>query len=374
MRGCGSDSGQVVAVPAALEAGAAEPSAGGPALVPPGRRLPEARPSAETTQLRGRPSALSVGRLKKRLLKASQLISEKINGIEGTKLDDHFIDMERKIYNTNKAVTEIRLKATEYIQPNPVYRAKLGMLSTVSKIHNQGKALELPQPEGLLGNCMLKYGHELGEDSSFGGALIDMGKAMKLMAEVKESFDINVKETFIDPLQLVHDEDLREIAHHLKRLEGRRLDYDYKRRRVGKIPDDEITQAMEKFEESKDMAERSMFNFLENDVEQVGQLAQFVQAALDYHQQSADILQLLQRKLRVRIAAASSLSRNNFRPRPLRRCPCALNMSAASSSRSKGCWHEMDQAETCSEESGSVQVDAKVMASKSSSIPEDPSL
>ncbi|KAK1327825.1 hypothetical protein QTO34_012733, partial [Cnephaeus nilssonii] len=210
------------------------------------------------------------------------------------------------------------------------------MLSTVSKIHNQGKALEFPQSEGLLGDCMLKYGHELGEDSTFGGALIDMGKAMKLMAEVKESFDINVKETFIDPLQLVHDEDLREIAHHLRRLEGRRLDYDYKRRRVGKIPDDEITQAMEKFEESKDMAERSMFNFLENDVEQVSQLAQFVQAALDYHQQSADILQLLQRKLRVRIAAASSLSRNNFRPQPLRRCPSALNVSAASSSRSKG--------------------------------------
>lgn len=54
--------------------------------------------------------------------------------------------------------------------------------------------------------------------------------------------------------------------HHLKKLEGRRLDFDYKKKRQGKIPDEEIKQAVEKFEESKELAERSMFNFLENDV------------------------------------------------------------------------------------------------------------
>lgn len=56
------------------------------------------------------------------------------------------------------------------------------------------------------------------------------------------------------------------FQHHLRKLEGRRLDYDYKKRRVGKIPEEEIRQAIEKFEESKELAERSMFNFLENDV------------------------------------------------------------------------------------------------------------
>lgn len=54
--------------------------------------------------------------------------------------------------------------------------------------------------------------------------------------------------------------------HHLKKLEGRRLDFDYKKKRQGKIPDEEIRQAVEKFDESKELAERSMFNFLENDV------------------------------------------------------------------------------------------------------------
>ncbi|XP_042098572.1 endophilin-A3 isoform X4 [Ovis aries] len=111
---------------------------------------------------------MSVAGLKKQFHKASQLFSEKISGVEGTKLDDEFLDMERKIDITNKAVAEILSKATEYLQPNPAYRAKLGMLNTVSKIRGQVKTTGYPQTEGLLGDCMLKYGKELGEGSTFG--------------------------------------------------------------------------------------------------------------------------------------------------------------------------------------------------------------
>lgn len=48
------------------------------------------------------------------------------------------------------------------------YRAKLGMLNTVSKIRGQVKTTGYPQTEGLLGDCMLRYGRELGEESNFG--------------------------------------------------------------------------------------------------------------------------------------------------------------------------------------------------------------
>ncbi|XP_031243064.1 endophilin-A3 isoform X3 [Mastomys coucha] len=260
---------------------------------------------------------MSVAGLKKQFHKASQLFSEKISGAEGTKLDEEFLDMEKKIDITSKAVAEILSKATEYLQPNPAYRAKLGMLNTVSKLRGQVKATGYPQTEGLLGDCMLKYGKELGEDSAFGNSLIEVGEALKLMAEVKDSLDINVKQTFIDPLQLLQDKDLKEIGHHLRKLEGRRLDYDYKKRRVGKIPEEEIRQAVEKFEESKELAERSMFNFLENDVEQVSQLAVFVEAALDYHRQSTEILQELQNKLELRIALASKAPKREFMPKPV---------------------------------------------------------
>lgn len=56
------------------------------------------------------------------------------------------------------------------------------------------------------------------------------------------------------------------LQHHLKKLEGRRLDFDYKKKRQGKVTDDEIKQALEKFDDSKEIAEQSMFNLLESDV------------------------------------------------------------------------------------------------------------
>uniref|UniRef100_A0A8B9JZ94 SH3 domain containing GRB2 like 3, endophilin A3 n=1 Tax=Astyanax mexicanus TaxID=7994 RepID=A0A8B9JZ94_ASTMX len=241
----------------------------------------------------------------------------KISGAEGTKLDEDFMEMERKIDVTNKSVFELLTKTTEYLQPNPASRAKLGMLNTMSKIRGQVKTTGYPQTEGLLGDCMLKYGRELGDESTFGAALVDVGEAMKQMGDVKDSLDIGVKQNFIDPLQTLQDKDLKEIGHHLKKLEGRRLDFDYKKKRQGKIPDEEIRQAVEKFEESKELAERSMFNFLENDVEQVSQLASLIEAALEYHRQSYEILEDLNSKLQNRIATANSQPRKEFKPKSI---------------------------------------------------------
>ncbi|XP_060708777.1 endophilin-A3a isoform X2 [Chiloscyllium punctatum] len=240
-----------------------------------------------------------------------------MGGAEGTKLDEDFVEMERKIEATSKAVAEVLSKTTEYLQPNPAYRAKLGMLNTMSKIRGQVKTTGYPQPEGLLGECMLRNGKDLGDDSNFGPALVDVGEALKQMAEVKDSLDIDVKQNFIDPLQILQEKDLKEIGHHLKKLEGRRLDYDYKKKRHGKIPDEEIRQAVDKFEESKELAEISMFNFLENDVEQISQLLALVDAALNYHKESTTILEELHNTLQHRITTASSRPKREFKPKPV---------------------------------------------------------
>ncbi|XP_026169621.1 endophilin-A2-like isoform X2 [Mastacembelus armatus] len=243
-------------------------------------------------------------------------MSEKVGGAEGTKLDEDFKDLERRADVTSKAVVEVINKTSEYLQPNPASRAKLSMLNTVSKIRGQVKSPGYPQPEGLLGECMTKYGRDMGEDTNFGGALIDVGESMKRMAEVKDSLDIDVKQNFIDPLQAVAEKDIKDIQHHLKKLEGRRLDYDYKKKRQGKIHDEEIRQALEKFHESKEMAESSMYNLLETDVEQVSELSSFVESLLQYHRQASQILEELSSKLRERVNDAQNRPRREYTPKP----------------------------------------------------------
>lgn len=244
------------------------------------------------------------------------MMSEKVGGAEGTKLDEDFLKLERKSDITSKAVVEVINKTSEYIQPNPATRAKLTMLNTVSKIRGQEKNTGYPQPEGLLGDCMMKYASEMGNDSNFGGALDDIGKSMKMMAEVKDSLDIDVKHNFLDPLQVVVEKDIKDIQFHLKKLESRRLDYDYKKKRQGKIPDEEIRQSLDKFHESKEMAERSMHSMLETDVEQVSQLKCFVESLLQYHSQAVEILKDLQTTLAQRVDMAASRPRREYTPKP----------------------------------------------------------
>ncbi|KAI4895548.1 hypothetical protein NFI96_022533 [Prochilodus magdalenae] len=225
--------------------------------------------------------------------------------------------MEKKIEITQKLILDLVPKTTEYLQPNPAYRAKLSVLNTVSRIRGQMKTVGYPQTEGILGDCMLRYGSELGYESAFGCSLADMGQALKQMAQVRDCLDVRVKHSFIDPLQALQDKELKEIVYHLRKLEGRRLDFDYKKRRKGKIADYEIKQALEKFAESKELAESSMFNLLQNDVEQVQQLLGLVEAALDYHRQTSLILENLRSSLQNRITDASNRPKKEFQSKSI---------------------------------------------------------
>lgn len=48
------------------------------------------------------------------------------------------------------------------------YRAKFSMLNKVSRIRGNTRPVRYPQTEGILGDCMLIYGADLGVETAFG--------------------------------------------------------------------------------------------------------------------------------------------------------------------------------------------------------------
>uniref|UniRef100_A0A2M4AIF4 Endophilin-A n=1 Tax=Anopheles triannulatus TaxID=58253 RepID=A0A2M4AIF4_9DIPT len=258
--------------------------------------------------------------LKKQINKANQYVTEKMGGAEGTKLDLDFMEMERKTDVTVELVEELQVKTKEYLQPNPTARAKMAAVKGISKLSGQAKSNTYPQPEGILADCMLTYGKKLGEDSIFASALVEMGDSLKQMADVKYSLDDNIKQNFLEPLHQLQMKDLKEVMHHRKKLQGRRLDFDCKKRRQAKgsqITDDEIRSAEEKFAESLQLAQVGMYNLLENDVEQVSQLVTFAEGMLDYHSQCSDILKVLVETLNEKREEAAARPKSEFVPKTL---------------------------------------------------------
>ncbi|XP_049790844.1 endophilin-A isoform X2 [Schistocerca nitens] len=258
--------------------------------------------------------------LKKQINKANQYVTEKMGGAEGTQMDEDFTDMEKKTDVTYELVEELQIKTKEFLQPNPTARAKMAAVKGISKLSGQAKASTYPQPEGVLGECMVTYGRRLGDDSIFGSALCEMGESMKQMADVKYSLDDNIKQNFLEPLHHLQTKDLKEVMHHRKKLQGRRLDFDCKRRRQAKgshITDEEIKMSEEKFAESLQLAQIGMHNLLENDIEQISQLATFAEALLDYHQQCVEILRSLTETLLEKKQEAANRPKSEFVPKTL---------------------------------------------------------
>ncbi|CAH8858370.1 unnamed protein product [Trichobilharzia szidati] len=246
---------------------------------------------------------MSLAGLRKQLNKANQFMSEKIGGAEGTKLDDEYLEIERKVDTISKLFEDVMAQTHEFLQPNPAYRAKLMTMNTLNKLQGKSKNAAYPQPENQLGECMIKYGRDLGPDSCYGQCLVQAGESFKYLAEIKYTMEEHVKENFLDPLHSVQTHELKEINHHRKKLEGRRLDFDCKKRKQdrsasnSRLPEDDLKVAEEKFQESKLLAEQAMINFLNSEIDQVQALTEFITAQADYHRQATDIMEQLRKFL-----------------------------------------------------------------------------
>ncbi|CAL4064042.1 unnamed protein product [Meganyctiphanes norvegica] len=248
--------------------------------------------------------------LAKNISKANQLMKEKIGSAQGTVFDEDFMEMERKVDIYYEMTAELEEKTKEFLQPNSETRAKM---SSAKGIY--------PQPQGILGECMVEYGKQLDEDGIYAKALVETGESMKQVADIKYNLDDRINMNFVDPLHQLSKKDLKEVMHHRKKLQSRRLDFDSKQRKRDKIgsnvTDEDFKLAEDKFAESWHLAQMGMNNFLENDVEKVTQLAVFAESNLEYHKQCGEILEALVKKLHDKKNEAGMEANNNFVPKAL---------------------------------------------------------
>ena len=252
---------------------------------------------------------MSLAGFKKQINKANQFVSEKMGSAEGTKMEDEFVDLERKTDVMTNLVTQLLGKTKEYLQPNPTLRAKIYM-------HMAAQGAKYPQTEGALGDIMLKAGHELDPQlSDYASALLDVGSSLIEVGDTRDTLDAQVHENFLMPLNELDEKQLKEIAQHRKKLQGRRLDFDCKKRKGSKIAVEEVKMAQYKFEESKAICQQEMVLLMGNEVERIHQLSQLVCAMLEHHKKSADTLERLLLLLNKRVQA-SSRNGNTAQPKP----------------------------------------------------------
>lgn len=126
---------------------------------------------------------------------------------EKSKFNDDFTEMEKKTDATTEMVEDLQQKTKEFLQPNPAARAKMVALKLSS---GQAKS-QYPQTEGILGNAMAGHGKKMGDDDPLGQALIETGESLKQIADVKYSLDNNVKQNFLEPLQHLQNNDIKEV-------------------------------------------------------------------------------------------------------------------------------------------------------------------
>ena len=81
-------------------------------------------------------------------------MSERITGVEGTKLDREFEDMEKRTDLFNELVDDLQLKTKEYLQPNPTVRAKMAAVKGISKLSGQAKVQNLCSMNDRIGHAL----------------------------------------------------------------------------------------------------------------------------------------------------------------------------------------------------------------------------
>merc|ERR1712013_848343 len=200
--------------------------------------------------------------LKKQLNRTSQYITEKVarGGKDDTELEEEYFELSRKVDAIEDTVVKMKRRLKEYLQPNSSARAAMAVQTCLYNVRGNTGTVETKytEPEFKLANVFLKAGNGLcsvgmflsednnnedeqlrGDAGEYAESLLELGEVFTKLSEHKENMIEDTRVSLLSPLYDMQHKHLKEISFQRKKLESRRLDYEYKKGQGEKIPEEE---------------------------------------------------------------------------------------------------------------------------------------
>ena len=184
-------------------------------------------------------------------------------------------------------------------------------LKSLSK-RDAGETKEKQTSIAFFGSTMVSHGDDFDPDSEFGQCLLSLGRANERIARMQETYVANGTSSWLESTErsLIQ---MKEYSTAKKKLESRRLAYDTASAKMQRSKkedyrmEEELRSQKAKYEESNEEVYRRMLDIKEAEVDSVGDLTNFLEAELAYHDRCREILQQLKREW----PAGAMISRSN---------------------------------------------------------------
>ncbi|WVQ96653.1 hypothetical protein IAU59_003759 [Kwoniella sp. CBS 9459] len=223
----------------------------------------------------------------KQLGKVTQWTSEKVFSGEKTQLSSEFTDFEKEIHVRRTGIE--RLHATSLPFFNQLTKAK----PTADPYPPPGSGKDKISYTEALGLVMIDYGDELGGE--YGDGLSKYGRARCRLAAAQEDFSQRLGDNYIAGMEaaLAAVNDYKGLR---KKLDSRRLALDAAISKAQSSKKDqyaleeEVNIAKQRFEEIEEETQQRMIAIQETEERQFAELADLLEAELEYHAKCREIL------------------------------------------------------------------------------------
>ncbi|EED12997.1 BAR domain protein [Talaromyces stipitatus ATCC 10500] len=239
----------------------------------------------------------------KKLDRFKQWAGERMGGEVKTNVSDDFKALETEMNLRHDGMEKMHRSMTAYVK-------------AISK-RKEGDDKEKTLPIAHLGSVMIQHGEDFDSQSEFGRSLTLTGKAHERLARIQESYSVQASTSWLEALERSLAS-LKEYQNARKKLESRRLAYDASLAKMQKAKkedfrvEEELRSQKAKYEETNDDVYRRMMDIQDAEGENLADLTAFIDAELNYHERSREVLLQLRNELPTANPPASHA--NSHRP------------------------------------------------------------